>query len=109
MESKIKRFLMILIALSVLGCIFAKDAIETSGGKGINNPRGFPNDGGYSVLCYKCRDHSKRANGYYGCWGCPSWRRYDIPNKVVNGEKCMVYKCQHGHTLYLSVETNNRY
>lgn len=63
------------------------------------------NTGVHFIQCYKCKSATVRMRGYSGCTGCPAWRRYDLEK---GQHEHMVYKCQHGHTLYLSYQGNEK-
>lgn len=63
------------------------------------------NSGTFSIACYKCKEatlNSKR--GYSDCLGCPAYRRYDLEK----GHEYMIYKCHHGHTLYVAYKGGER-
>lgn len=77
-------------------------------------------NGNYTIPCFFCKRSTLETNvGYSYCLGCPTWRRYDLESKhyvyKYNEEKKeyrytlvdpkhpghFVYKCPHGHTLYV--------
>ena len=70
------------------------------------NTKNKPNIGNYSIKCYKCEENAKHRRGYGMCMGCPTYRTCEF--EIVNGEKCMIYRCYHGHKLYVSLESNKR-
>lgn len=84
------RKFLILILLVSIGLVFADEKENT---------------GAHFVQCYKCKSAAVRMRGYAGCTGCPAWRRYDLEK---GQHEHMVYKCQHGHTLYLSYQGDKK-
>lgn len=63
-------------------------------------------NGYYSIPCYKCKLTTLvTRKGYSYCLGCPTWRCYGEKNVELDGEKYMVYRCQHGHKLLVSLNS----
>ena len=61
------------------------------------------NNGSYYIKCYKCNDVN-------GCPRCNAWRMYsEESDKTIDGHKVMVYHCAHGHVLYLSQDSDDRW
>lgn len=54
----------------------------------------------YSIKCYKCEQHAKKYKYEHSCPGCPTWRMFEKESK----KNLVVYRCAHGHTLYITVE-----
>ena len=88
-----------IVGIIISASLFAADAKDYNTGNKANK-------GNYSIRCYKCAENAKDRRGYGMCMGCNAWRTPRF--EVVNGEKCMVYHCHHGHDLYVSVESNKR-
>ena len=95
-----RKLILITLFVILVSALFA-----ASSGKDYNTEN-KPNIGNYSIKCYKCAENAKHRRGYGMCMGCPTYRTYEF--EVVNGEKCMVYRCNHGHKLYVSIESNKR-
>lgn len=57
------------------------------------------------IKCYKC-DEYRKNNHVYSCPGCNAWRMCELEKA---GTHTFIYKCQHGHTLYINTETGERY
>lgn len=65
-------------------------------------------NGSQNVQCYKCKYRTKvSCRGYGYCLGCHAWRRYDIPIKIEGDAHYSTYKCKHGHTLLVSLTTED--
>lgn len=94
-----KRKIFLVALLVIVSALFAGSV------KDYNTSNKF-NKGNYHIRCYKCAESSKKRMGYGTCMGCNAWRTVEF--KTYGGEKCMVYRCPHGHTLYVSLESNKR-
>lgn len=57
----------------------------------------------YSFRCYKCEAQAKENHYVSSCPGCPTWRMFALEK---DGQ--LVYRCQHGHTLYIDVKTGEQ-
>jgi len=95
---KRKIMLVAFIAIILGSALFAGNIKDYNGSNKTNN-------GCYHIKCYKCAELAKKHKTGE-CYGCNAWRT--VYFKVVGGEKCMVYRCSHGHELYVSLESNKR-
>lgn len=82
-----KKFVILLVALVLSTGLFAS-----------------VHSGRYSFTCYKC----KANNPTLGCNGCSAWRMFG-KQKTIQGHKCFVYHCEHGHVLYVSVDSDDEW
>ena len=89
-----KRFIKLTL-LIVLGMIFYTSA------KKVNVP--------YSIKCYKCmEDYKKRNKAEYGTWYTIANRSFkdEYDNRKMKGY--CIYRCQHGHILYVNYDTGDK-
>lgn len=57
----------------------------------------------YTIKCYKChKEYLEDASG--SCYYCYATRRFENGNKDIEGVMHGIYKCEHGHTLYVNLE-----
>lgn len=59
----------------------------------------------YSIRCYKCENYAKEHHYERSCSGCPTWRMFELETK---NNPYLVYRCAHGHTLYVDPKTNEK-
>ena len=65
-------------------------------------------NGSPNIQCYKCKCATRvTCVGYSYCLGCPAWRRYDIANIKEGDAVYTTYRCPHGHTLLVSLTTDD--
>lgn len=98
---KLLAFAIVLLAVTTL---FAESKITRSY-KDV--PVFVTHTGSANVMCYKCKEHTKRKPACGSCLGCPAWRMYNIPHKTIDGNKYTTYHCQHGHTLLVSLTSDD--
>lgn len=91
------------IKVAIIACIITSVAV-IGFTEGSNHKKSNPLSSHYSIKCYKCK---KQAETNHACYGCVATRRFDECNKEIDGELYMVYKCQHGHTLYVNLCDHN--
>lgn len=78
-------------------------------------------DGAYTLPCYKCYQATHGyMSGYSYCLGCPAWRDYSFNIKhwehkynpelkdyvrvpLEGNKEWFLYRCQHGHSLYVAI------
>ena len=103
-------------------CVFLLCSVLTSETKTTSNPeakipvtteyRGIQvyvtHSGSPNVRCYKCKYCTEvSCRGYSYCLGCPAWRRYDIQIIKEGNASYATYRCQHGHTLLVSLTSED--
>lgn len=60
----------------------------------------------YSIRCYKCKEYAESHKYVSSCSGCNAWRSFKDENDKNKGY--LIYKCEHGHILYIDVKTGER-
>jgi len=65
-------------------------------------------DGKFSIRCHACTVEFRTGVNAFGCIGCPCGRAYSMESWLEErtGKHYMIYKCQHGHTLYIPADSD---
>ena len=63
----------------------------------------------YAIKCYKCmEDYKKRNKAEYGNWYTIANRSFKDEYSGRKMEGYCVYRCQHGHILYVNYDTGDK-
>lgn len=91
-----KKLLAIIFTLFITMSAFSSSSAvkvgEAAGGKAVPG----------SIKCYKCISYWKRTG--IGCWGCMTINRDVVAECNPKNKGFHVYRCPHGHTLYVSYD-----
>ena len=80
--------LFIILLLFIVGFVFAEKKTYKM------NP-----SGNFTLACPRCKELTQGSmKGYCVCLGCAMWRRYSLE---LGEHEYFIYKCKHGHTIYL--------